>query len=126
MITRGPAAYGDTTCSSYVAVGDLVLLGHHGGGYDSPDVAVQVLAAFRGMAETLALAGATLDDLVQVTLYLRDVADFADARDAFAQALPPGCAPARMTVTTDFVDPAALCQLDGVAARPAARQPTRP
>nr|WP_255465856.1 RidA family protein [Cellulomonas sp. APG4] len=96
----------------------MIFLGHHGGGYEQDDVAQQVAAAVDGLAATLAQAGAGLEHLTKVTLYLRDIADFEAARDALARALPPGVRPARMTATTDFVDPGARCQIDGIAVLP--------
>lgn len=120
MITNGPIAYGDASCSTWTAAGGLIFLGHHGGGYDDDDVAVQVTAAVDGLRTSLAEAGAGLEHLTKVTLYLRDIADFETARDAFAHALPPDARPARMTATTDFVDSRARCQIDGIAVLPEA------
>lgn len=69
------------------------------------------------MAHTLATVGATLDDLVQVNYYIRNVADFRRGADVFREYFPNG-APARMTVVTQFVGPECLCQMDGIAYKP--------
>jgi 2-iminobutanoate/2-iminopropanoate deaminase len=58
--------------------------------------------------------GASLDDMVQIHLFLRDIEDFRPARDVFFKYFENGF-PARMASTTDFVDSACLCMLDGIA-----------
>jgi 2-iminobutanoate/2-iminopropanoate deaminase len=58
--------------------------------------------------------GASLDDMVQINLYLRNIEDFRPARDVFFKCFQDGF-PARMASTTDFVDSACLCMLDGIA-----------
>ena len=114
MITRLPTHCGDDTCASAVIAGDFIFIAHQAGGFDRNDVAHQMHACFAGLKQTLAQAGATLDDMVQINLYLRDIRDFDAARDVFSDYFKNG-APARMTTTTDFVDTRCLCMLDGVA-----------
>jgi len=113
-IVRQPTHCGDETCPSCVVAGDFVFLAHHAGGFESDDVRVQMRACFESLKSTLASVGATLDDLVQVNLYLRSIEDLRDARDVFFDYFEAGF-PARTATTTDFVDSACLCMLDGVA-----------
>lgn len=117
MITRLPNHYGDDTCASCVAAGDYLFLAHHGGGQDVADVEHQTRAVFESMKRTLAKAGATLDDVVQLNYYIRDVADFRKGADVFREYFPGG-APARTTVVTQFIGENCLCQMDGVAYKP--------
>jgi 2-iminobutanoate/2-iminopropanoate deaminase len=117
MIQRMPTHCGDETCPSCVIAGDFVFLAHHAGGFDSDDIVHQMEASFDSLSRTLQSAGASLDDLVQIHLYLRDLKDFRKARDVFFQYFTKGF-PARMTSTTDFIDPACRCMLDGVAYKP--------
>ena len=66
------------------------------------------------MKKTLESVGASLDDMVQIHLYLKDIEDFRSARDVFYKYFEDGF-PARMSGTTDFVSPSILCMLDGIA-----------
>jgi 2-iminobutanoate/2-iminopropanoate deaminase len=114
MIKRMPTHCGDETCPSCVVVGDFIFLAHHAGGFSSDDVVHQMEAAFDKLKKTLESVGASLDDLVQINLFLRDIEDFRPARDVFFKYFKDGF-PARMASTTDFVDLACLCMLDGIA-----------
>lgn len=114
MIIRFPTHCGDDTCPSCVVAGDYIFLAHQAGGHDRDDIEYQLQACFESMKRTLEEAGATLDDMVQINLYLKNIEDFRKARDVFYQFFKDGF-PARMSTTTDFVDSACLCMLDGVA-----------
>ena len=113
MIKRMPTHCGDETCPSCVVAGDFIFLAHHAGGFDSDDVVHQMEASFDRLKKTLESVGASLDDMVQINLFLRDIEDFRLARDVFFKYFNEF--PARMTLTTDFVDSACLCMLDGIA-----------
>ena len=114
MIKRMPTHCGDETCPSCVVAGDFIFLAHHAGGFDKEDVVHQMEAAFDKLKGTLESVGASLDDMVQINLFLRDIEDFRRARDVFFKYFKGGF-PARMASTTDFVDSACLCMLDGIA-----------
>ncbi len=114
MITRLPTNVGDPTVSAAVVANGVVHLSHHAGGFDRADAAHQARAGLGAMAQTLAQVGATMADVVQVRLYLRDVTDLRAACDVFPEFFGDA-APARTTLTTDFWDPACLVQVDGVA-----------
>lgn len=120
MIRRMPTHCGDETCPACVVAGDFIFLAHHAGGMEKDDVAHQMRAVFERMKTTLNSVGATLDDLVQINLYLRNISDFDAATEVFREFFSPGCFPARMTQTTDFIDAECLCQADGVAYKPQA------
>lgn len=114
MIQRMPTHCGDETCSSCVVAGDFIFLAHHAGGHESNDIVYQMEASFTSLEATLKSVGASLDDVVQINLYLKNIADFGAARDVFPKYFKNGF-PARMTTTTDFVTPSCLCMLDAVA-----------
>ena len=113
MIERMPTHCGDETCPACVVAGDFIFLAHHAGGFDKDDVVHQMEAAFDRLKGTLESVGASLDDMVQINLFLRDIEDFRPARDVFFKYFNEF--PTRMASTTDFVDSACLCMLDGIA-----------
>lgn len=117
MLKRMPTHCGDETVSSCVIAGDYIFLAHHGGGQEKDDVVYQMRKTFESMAKTLADAGASLDDMVQVNLYIKNIEDFRAAADVFEEYFKNG-APARMTTTTQFVGSGCLCQMDGIAYKP--------
>lgn len=72
-------------------------------------------AVFERTKSTLGAVGATLNDMIQINLYLRDLKDFEAAVEVFNEYFDKGHFPARMTLTTDFLDDECLCMIDGVA-----------
>ncbi|WP_246451900.1 RidA family protein [Alkalicella caledoniensis] len=106
----------DDTCSSCVVAGDYIFLAHHSGGNDRNDIVYQMEATFNDLRETLESVGATLENMVQINLYLKNIEDFRKARDVFYKYFENGF-PARMTTTTDFVTSTCLCMMDGIAYR---------
>jgi 2-iminobutanoate/2-iminopropanoate deaminase len=114
-IKRMPTHCGDETCPSCVIAGDFIYLAHHAGGFDKRDIRHQMRAAFERAKSTLARAGATLNDMVQINLYLYDLSDFDGAKEVFYEYFDKGCFPARMTSTSKFLNAECLCMIDGVA-----------
>jgi 2-iminobutanoate/2-iminopropanoate deaminase len=117
MIKRMPTHCGDETCPACVVAGDFIFLAHHAGGFESNDVVHQMEVCFERMSKTLKSVGASLDDMVQINLYLKDIKDFRSARDVFFKYFKKDY-PARMATTTNFVDSTCLCMLDGIAYKP--------
>jgi len=117
MLKRMPTHCNDETCASCVVVDNLIFLAHHAGGFDQKNIIHQMRAVFERMQATLQSVGATLNDLVQVNLYLKDLSDFEGAVQVFTEYIGEGCFPARMTLTSDFLDAECLCMMDGVAYR---------
>jgi 2-iminobutanoate/2-iminopropanoate deaminase len=111
-----PTHCGDETCPSCVVAGDYIFLAHHAGGFDVDDVVHQTRITFDRVAETLASVGASLADMVQIRLYLRDTTDFRAAREVFFEYFQDGF-PARMALTTEFIDPRCRCMVEGIAYR---------
>ncbi|MBP3649146.1 MAG: RidA family protein [Clostridia bacterium] len=120
MIQRMANHYGDDTCSSCVVAGDYIFLAHHGGGQEVNDLAYQTRASLDSLQQTLQSVGASLDNMVQLTYYIRNVKDFRKGADVFREYFKNG-APARMTVVTEFVGENCLCQVDGLAYMPMAK-----
>ena len=118
MLKKMPTHCGDETCSSCVVAGDFIYLAHHAGGFDKQNIAHQMRAIFEGMKSTLSTVDATLNDMVQINLYMRDLSEFDIARDVFLEYFDINCFPARMTLTSDFIDSECLCMMDGVAYKP--------
>ena len=117
MLQRMSSHTRDETCPSCVVAGDYIFLAHHGGGQDVNDIAHQVRATFESIKHTLSTVNATLDDIVQLNFYIKNVDDFSKGRDVFREYFKNGF-PARMTVVTEFVGKNCLCQIDGIAYKP--------
>ncbi len=106
-------------------VGNTVYVGGHGGrdpdgNYAKGDVAAQVEQAFKNMENTLKAAGATLGDIVKLTIYLTErdhLPKMVEVRKRlFAERnapLPPG----RTTVIVKSLgNPDSLIEMDAIAA----------
>ena len=117
MITKMPTHCGDDTCSSCVVAGDFIFLAHHGGGQEKEDLVYQTRATIESMERTLSTVGATLDDIVQLNYYIKNVADFRKGAGVFREYFKNG-APARTTVVTAFIGSTCLCQMDAIAYKP--------
>ena len=118
MLKKMPTHCGDETCSSCVIAGDFIYLAHHAGGFEKQDIEHQMRVTFERMKNTLESVGATLNDMVQINLYMKDLSEFDAARNVFLEYFDKDCFPARMTLTSDFIDSECLCMMDGVAYRP--------
>lgn len=67
------------------------------GSVERCDVRVQTEQCFRNLARVLEAAGSGLDRVVEVTVFLLDMADFGAMNEVFAAQFPEG-GPARTTV----------------------------
>lgn len=114
MITRLVGHHGDDTCAAGVRVGETVYLAHHAGGFDSDDIATQTRSALADVDATMQRLGGSVTDLVQLTVYLREIEDLRVAADVVGEVFGDS-PPARMTRTSDFLDPRCRVQVDGVA-----------
>jgi 2-aminomuconate deaminase len=82
------------------------------------DIAAQTRAVIGNIADILAAVGASLDDLVQVTSYLVDMADF-DAYNAVYAEFFDESGPTRTTVAVrELPHPDLLIEIQAIACRP--------
>jgi 2-iminobutanoate/2-iminopropanoate deaminase len=111
-ITRVPTLY---SYSSAVAAGDFVFLGLHRG--SGATFAEQFESTFARLAKTLAQCGLTLEAVVKVNVWLKNIADLPEMEKGFTKHFTKDGFPARMTATTEFIDADCLLMIDGVAYR---------
>lgn len=84
------------------------------------DVAIQTRAVIENIADILAVVGAGLADLVQVTCYLVDMADFPAYNAAYAQYFDAATGPTRTTVAVrELPHPDLLIEIQAIAVLPA-------
>jgi len=72
------------------------------------------------LGRTLAAAGAAIEDIVQTTVYLKDLSDSHAMREAYRSQFKPGAYPARMTATSEFLDADCKVMIVAVAYKPQA------
>jgi 2-iminobutanoate/2-iminopropanoate deaminase len=111
------------TFSTCVVAGDFVYASHTVGMTDDQGVRLESVEAqteqtFRNLGRTLASAGASIEDIVQTTVYLRTLDDFNAMREAYRQQFKPGAYPSRMTATSDFLDAHCKVMIVAVAYKP--------
>ncbi len=78
-------------------------------------VGAQTRQAIANLQAVLAEAGATLADVAKTTVWLTDLANFAEFNAAYAEAFGDDV-PARSTVTSALALPGALVEIEAVAA----------
>jgi enamine deaminase RidA (YjgF/YER057c/UK114 family) len=59
-----------------------------------------------------------MTDIVQTTVYLRDLADFHAMREAYRRQFKPGAYPTRMTATSEFLAGDCKVMIVAVAYKP--------
>lgn len=107
-----------------VVAGDYIFTSYQAGVYDDEGHLIdtvdgQTEQAIKNLAGTLAKAGASLEDVVKVTLLVRKVEEFKPAIMAYGRYFGTIC-PARMTIVSAFLGDDHLVQLDAIAYRPQA------
>lgn len=103
------------TYSDYVVAGDYIFTSHIGGFIDEEgnrlnDLKSQTRRCIKNLKRVLSKEGVSLDNVVKMTVYLKDLDDFNDMKDVYREFFPDGF-PARMTSTTDFIDSDCLIQI---------------
>lgn len=86
-------------------------------------IGAQTHQAMRNLGALLAAAGVSLDSLVQVTIYLRDWADFAEMNTVYASYLTPPY-PSRACVEVSHIGDDAALEIVAIALAGPARQAT--
>ena len=107
-----------------VVAGDYIFTSYQAGVYDDEGHLIdtvdgQTEQAIKNLAGTLAKAGASLEDVVKVTLLVRKVEEFKPAIMAYGRYFGAIC-PARVTIVSAFLGDDHLVQLDAIAYRPQA------
>jgi 2-iminobutanoate/2-iminopropanoate deaminase len=110
------------TYSSCTIAGDFIFTSHIGGFLDEEGkvlegTAAQTAQCFKHLDAILAAAGASLKNVVKVTVYLKRPEEFEEMRDVYRTFFNDGY-PARMTATSRFVDPRCRIQIEAVAYKP--------
>lgn len=78
------------------------------------DVRAQTIQTLNNVDSVLKEGGATRDDVLKCTVYLKDMADFQIMNDEFAKFFPDN-PPARTTVQTPLAEPEMLVEIEAVA-----------
>ncbi|MFP5341610.1 MAG: RidA family protein [Candidatus Limnocylindria bacterium] len=79
-------------------------------------VEAQTERALRNLASVLDAAGASLGDVVKVTLFLADIADFGAVNAVYARHMPDP-APARSTFAVGALPKGGLIEIEAIARR---------
>jgi 2-iminobutanoate/2-iminopropanoate deaminase len=80
------------------------------------DIHEQTRRTFAHIGELLAAAGGTFDDLVKLTIFLRDVRDQNAVNEVSAEIFPMGRAPPRTVVQAVLNHENMLIEIDAIAA----------
>ena len=104
------------TASRFVFVSGM--LGRDASGkLAGPDITSQTRQCLENVKAVLELEGATMDDIVKVTVFIRNMGDFAAIHDVRRQYFKPDKLPAStMVEISRFTDPDALIEIEAVAA----------
>jgi 2-aminomuconate deaminase len=83
------------------------------------DIGVQTRAVIESIGRILEAVGASLTDLVTVTTYLVDMADFAGYNEVYGQFFEEASGPARTTIAVrELPHPHLLIEMQGIAVVP--------
>ena len=105
--------------SAAIRAGDYIFvsgqIGHtDAGGKKVKGIEGQVRQCLENMKKVLAAAGSSLDEVVKVTVFLRNQADFARMNEIY-QSYFAEDRPARSTVIADLALPSMLIEIDCIA-----------
>ncbi len=78
------------------------------------DVRAQTVQTLNNVKSVLAEGGATLDDVLKCTVYLKNISDFQAMNEVFASFFPND-PPARTTVQALLADPEMLVEIEAIA-----------
>jgi 2-iminobutanoate/2-iminopropanoate deaminase len=99
-----------------VVAGDYVFLGLHRGSGDHFSDQFENTMVY--LKSTLAELGLTLDSMVKVNVWLKNIKDLPQMEKLFTHYFEKDHYPARITATTEFIDVDCLLMVDGVAYNP--------
>lgn len=86
---------------------------------EARDIKEQTIAAFEKIKKVLEAAGATISNLVKVTVFLKDISDFKEMNQAYREFFEQNGVsekfPARSTVEASCPLPSGLIEIDAIA-----------
>ena len=103
--------------SAGVSTGNLLFLSGVVGGSETGDAREATRNALDGIRERVAEARVTMADLVQCTVFLTEIEDYASMNEAYASYFPAE-PPARTAIAVDAVPASALLEIACIAAVP--------
>ena len=108
--------------SPAIKAGDYIFVSGQVGHVDAQGkelrgVPLQVRQCLENMKRVLEAAGASMEDVVKVTVFLRSEADFAKMNEVYRQYFTNSL-PARSTVIAGLALPAMLVEIDAIAYSP--------
>ena len=107
--------------SPAVRAGDFIFVSGQGGhkdteGREAKGIEAQTKVCLEKVKRTLTAAGASMDDVVKATIFLRNTADFTKMNEVY-QSFFPGDKPSRATVLTGLGLPEMLVEIECIAYR---------
>jgi len=106
--------------SPAIRAGDYIFVSGQGG-FQDPEtgetiegIKAQTRQCLQNMKQVLEAAGSSLDDVVKVTVFLGNVADYAKMNEVY-QSYFPNDLPARSTAVTGLVIPDMLIEMECIA-----------
>ncbi len=110
MVYRIPTPF---SYSSAVVAGEYIFLALHRGFGET--FTEQIHSTFEHLKETLSQCNASLDHIVKVHVYLKNIKDLPEMENVFCDYFETDRFPSRMTSTTAFIDSDCLMMIDGIA-----------
>ncbi|MGM0421224.1 MAG: RidA family protein [Bacillota bacterium] len=105
--------YDEYDLSTFVIHNDTVYIGHLGAG--GMNFTEQLENVFNKLKKYLAEINLGLKDVVKLTVILKDISDFKQMHKIWCKYFTEGNYPVRVVVTSDFVNPNCLVQIEGTA-----------
>ncbi len=108
--------------STYVRCGDFIFTAHHAATLDENGerlvtIEEQTKHTIKRLGETLESAGASLNNVVKTTVFLKNIEDFSKMRNTYKECFTAPY-PARSAITSEFVHSNILIQIEAVAYTP--------
>ena len=107
--------------SPAISAGDFIFVSGQGGhkdaeGKEAKGIETQTKVCLEKVKRVLTAAGASMDDVVKATIFLRNAEDFTKMNEVY-QGFFPDDKPARSTVLTGLVLPEMLVEIECIAYR---------
>ena len=116
---KAPAAIGPYSqgiqANGFVFVSGQLPIDPATGAFAGGDISSQTHQALKNVRAVLAEAGAGLEDVVRVNVYLKDIGDFAAMNQVYAEYFSGPC-PARAAVQVAAIPKDALLEIEVIAA----------